>query len=79
MGLPSIVTDINGSREIIEEGRNGVIVPSHDAEALYTVLRHWTLHPEVAETLAKEARPMIASRFERGFVQRCLYEFYAEL
>lgn len=79
MGLPSIVTDINGSREIIEEGRNGVIVPSQDAEALYTVLRHWTLHPEVAETLAKEARPMIASRFERSFVQRCLYEFYAEL
>lgn len=79
MGLPCIVTDINGSREIIEEGRNGVIVPSQDAEALYTVLRHWTLHPEVAETLAKEARPMIASRFERSFVQRCLYEFYAEL
>lgn len=79
MGLPCIVTDINGSREIIEEGRNGVIVPSQDAEALYTVLRHWTLHPEVAETLAKEARPIIASRFERSFVQRCLYEFYAEL
>ncbi len=27
MGLPSIVTDINGSREIVVEGRNGIVVP----------------------------------------------------
>ena len=27
MGLPCIVTDINGSREIIQNGVNGMIVP----------------------------------------------------
>ena len=35
MGLASIVTDINGSREIITDGRNGTIVPAQDPEALY--------------------------------------------
>ena len=32
--LPSIVTDINGSREIITHGKNGFIVPSHDSTTL---------------------------------------------
>lgn len=35
MGLPSIVTDINGSSEIIRGGMNGVIIPPRDTEALW--------------------------------------------
>ena len=35
MGLPSIVTDINGSREIIEDRKNGRIIPSHDAKGAF--------------------------------------------
>ena len=35
MGLPSIVTDINGSREIIENEKNGLIVPSKNVDSLY--------------------------------------------
>ena len=34
MGLPSIVTDINGSREIIENEKNGLLFPHEDAKAL---------------------------------------------
>ena len=38
MGLPCIVTDINGSREIIVEGENGVIIPPRDEEALFQAM-----------------------------------------
>ena len=41
MGLPSIVTDINGSREIIIDGKNGIIVPSKDEEALYQAMKRF--------------------------------------
>ena len=34
MGLPSIVSDINGCNEIIIEGQNGTIIPSKDASVL---------------------------------------------
>ena len=79
MGLPSIVTDINGSREIIENGKNGLIIPSKDTGALYEAMR-WIIKNKAArEEMAKEARPMIGSRFERGFVQKCLLEFYDEI
>ena len=41
MGLPSIVTDINGCNEIIEDGVNGVIVPPRDEEALYNAMKYF--------------------------------------
>ena len=79
MGLPSIVTDINGSREIIIEGRNGTIVPPRDEEALYRAMRHWVTHRDEVARLAAEARPLIANRFEQGYVRQCLKDFYRQV
>lgn len=75
MGLPQIVTDINGAREIIVNGENGVIIPSKDADALYDAMKKM-LDPEYRNNLAKESRKMIADRFEQSFVRKCLYDFY---
>lgn len=79
MGLPSIVTDINGSREIIIEGQNGTIIPSKDSQALYEAMWCMINHKEWREAMAANARRMIAERFEQSFVQKCLYEFYDEI
>lgn len=79
MGLPSIVTDINGSREIIIHGENGLIVPSRDANALYEVMRKMVEDVSARERMANNARPLIESRFEKSFVQGCLIKFYEEV
>lgn len=79
MGLPSIVTDINGSREIIIQNENGVIIPSKDADALYQAMEEMINNPDKTNTYANNARKMIASRFERSFVCQCLYDFYEEI
>lgn len=79
MGLPSIVTDINGSREIIIEGRNGVIIPPRDTEALYNAMKHMVGTPAEATAMGAAARPLIASRYEQTYVRRCLKEFYNEI
>lgn len=79
MDLPSIVTDINGSREIIEDGKNGVIIPSMDVDALYQAMVHMMTDKESYNRYVKYARPMIADRFEQGFVRKCLYDFYEEI
>lgn len=79
MGLPSIVTDINGSREIIIDGKNGVIIPSKDVEALYHAMKEMITNSDKTKEYADNAREMIASRFERGFVCKCLYDFYEEI
>lgn len=79
MGLPSIVTDINGSREIIVHGDNGLIVPSKDADALYEAMKQMLLDTALREKMAANARPLINSRFEKSFVQGCLMDFYEEI
>ena len=76
MDLPCIVTDINGSREIIKDGENGMIVPPQDAESLYNAMKIMLTSKVDREKMAKNARKMIADRFEQGFVRKCLYDFY---
>ena len=79
MGLPSIVTDINGSREIITEGENGYIIPSKDADALYEAMWRMINNNVERNTMAAKARKMIGDRFEQSFVRKCLYDFYDEI
>ena len=79
MGLPSIVTDINGSREIVVQGENGVIIPPRNADALYQAMLDMIRYKAVRERMAANARRMIASRFEQGFVRKCLLDYYDEI
>lgn len=79
MGLPQIVTDINGANEIIISGRNGTIIPPRDTDALYRTMRRMATDPAWRASLTAEARPMIASRYEQSYVRRCLYDFYDQI
>lgn len=79
MGLPSIVTDINGSREIIIEGKNGIIIPSKDVDSLYEAMKKFVSQREDTKVMADNSRPLIASRYERNYVHQCLKNFYKEI
>ena len=79
MGLPSIVTDINGSREIIIEGENGLIVPPRNVESLYEAMEKMQTDKMGREKMADNARKLIDSRFEKNFVQGCQIRFYNEI
>ena len=79
MGLPSVVTDINGSREIVIEGFNGVIIPPRDEQALFEAMTEMLENTEKRKKMATNARPLIAQRFEASFVRACLYDFYRRI
>lgn len=79
LDLPSIVTDINGSREIIVHGQNGIIVPPRNAQALLQAMTHFVQNPQTTQAMALKARQMIASRFEKSFVQKCLFDYYKQI
>lgn len=76
MGLPSIVTDINGSREIISDGFNGFVIPPRNKEALYAAMKRMIMNSGERKSMASVARDYIASHFEQSFVRQCLYDFY---
>lgn len=93
MELPSIVTDINGSREIIvcrnEENTspirdmklcdNGIIIPPRNEELLYKAMEEVFKNDNLRAVMVSQAREMVATRFEQSFVQKCLLDFYEEI
>lgn len=57
LGLPCISTDCRpgGARTLIENGKNGIIVPTRNANALAEKMIYLLDHPQEAERMAQEA------------------------
>ena len=79
MRLASIVSDVNGSREIIIEGQNGTIIPPHDPEALYKEMSSFVRDRARVNAMASAARTIVAIRYEQSYVRNCLADFYKEV
>jgi glycosyltransferase involved in cell wall biosynthesis len=79
MGLPSIVTDINGCNEIIEDGKNGLIIPTKDTKALQEKMLRLVEDELLCKHLASNSREMITSRYEQKLVWEALLEEYKRL
>lgn len=79
MGLPSIVSDINGCNEIIVEGQNGTIIPPKNSEALLGAMKNIMDDKECYQRLKENARPMIQQRYEQEAVWNALLEEYNSL
>jgi len=68
MGLPSIVTNINGCNEIIIEGENGIIIPVKDVVALTKAMKSVLDNPVELNRMASNARQLIVNRYEQKVV-----------
>lgn len=80
MELPSIVTDINGSREIIREGHNGLIVPPRNVEALTNAMRKLAKSPQATlKAMGKAARENVIAKYTQRFVMDCLKDYYRQI
>ena len=79
MGLPSIVTDINGCNEIIEDGKNGKIIPPRDEHALHRMMLRFADNRSEAQRMASNARPMVQARYEQKDVWAALLDMYEAL
>ena len=80
MGLPAVVTDINGSREIITDGVNGLIVPPATVAPLAeAVVRLLSLPADALGEISRAARLNVERHFSRHYVWQCLKEYYSSL
>lgn len=76
MGLPSIVSDINGCNEIIIEGQNGTIIPSKDASVLKEKMELFIIDELYLKRLRDNAREMIVSRYQQKVVWEAILREY---
>ena len=86
MGLPCIVTNINGCNEIIKDGLNGKIIAAPLKEgtkmmeqSLLNTMQWFIDHREEAKRMGNNARPMIKERYEQRYVWTALKDYYDAL
>ena len=79
MGLPSIVSDINGCNEIIVEGKNGLIIPPKNVEKLKEKMLTLARDKNLYIKLKENSRRMIKNRYEQSMVWKALLEEYEGL
>ena len=76
MALPSIVTNINGCNEIIQDHQNGLIIPVKDAAALEKAMRQLQDDEFLYQSLQHEARKKIVDHYEQKVVWQAILEEY---
>lgn len=64
-GVPIIASNLGGMAELIEEGRNGFLFESGNADALAAVLRRCLAEPAVVARLEPRPAGSIADNYER--------------
>ena len=64
MGVPVITTPISGIPEFIDDGVQGLLVPSGDAAALAAALERVLVDDVLHARLAKAGRERICERFD---------------
>jgi glycosyltransferase involved in cell wall biosynthesis len=74
--LPLIVTDINGCNEIVEHGKNGLIIPMKDIAALRHAMLTLLTDQFLYSTLKQNARKMILERYDQKTLWNLLLEEY---
>jgi glycosyltransferase involved in cell wall biosynthesis len=79
MGLPSIVSDINGCNEIIKDEENGLIISVKDSEAIYKAMKRVLEDPALKNKLQNNARNMITELYEQHIVWNALLKEYKSL
>lgn len=75
MGLPSIVTDINGCNEIIQHPKNGIIIPIKNATAIFESMQSMISNPTTPQE-KQNNRAMIVDRYEQCLVWEAILEEY---
>jgi glycosyltransferase involved in cell wall biosynthesis len=79
MGRPCVVTAVPGCCEAVQHGRNGLLVPLGDVEALAAAILRLLAGPGEARRLGREGRRLALERFDERFVFGRVEAAYARL
>lgn len=78
-GLPLVVTDIRGCRQVVDEGRNGLLVPVRDPAALAAAIAGLGDDPDRRAAMGRASRALACERFDEGAVVSIVVDTYREV
>jgi glycosyltransferase involved in cell wall biosynthesis len=76
MGMPIITTDSTGCREVVEDGKNGFLVPIRDVAKLSSAMERFTKKPMLVSRMGKESRKLAVKKFDSRRIVKEILKFY---
>lgn len=74
LGVPTIATEADGPKEIIQEGTSGLLVPIMDTETLTRAIERIIDDPGLAARLGKAGRQRIIEHYDSRIGAKTVYE-----
>ena len=79
MARPIIATDIRGCREVVKNGKTGLLVPPRNVQELADAIECLYKDRDRARTMGELGRDHVVANFNRDLVHSRLCEFYSSL
>ncbi len=79
MGKPMVTTDTPGCRDVVDDGKNGLLVPVGDAGALASAVVKLLASPELRAQMGEAARGKALDEFDERRVTRDIIAIYDQL
>jgi glycosyltransferase involved in cell wall biosynthesis len=76
LGVPCVVSDINGCNELVQPGHSGWLVPPKNAGALADALAEALAQPALRAEFARTLRQFVADHYERKVIWAALLREY---
>ncbi|MCS7058376.1 MAG: glycosyltransferase [Meiothermus sp.] len=80
VGLPIVATDVGGNREVVEQGKNGLLVPPKDSQGLAMAMRALMERPAAERTqMGQAGRALVLQRYDLERIVQRWDALYQEL
>ena len=79
MNVPSIVSNINGCNEIIQDGRNGLVVEPKSVDGLYSAMKRVVADRGLLSDLAARSRDSDVEKYDREKFHKIVLAEYQDL
>ena len=78
VGRPVITTDVPGCRETVEHGRNGLLIPPHDIQALVDAMSYFVQNPQQVPVMGLESHKIAVEKFDVNVVNERLFRLIVD-
>jgi glycosyltransferase involved in cell wall biosynthesis len=79
LGLPVVATKVDGSSEVIQDGRTGRLVPAEDTQALAETVSSLLAAEDLRKEMAAAAREVVQNEFSAERSVSSFEQLYLEL
>ena len=74
MGRAILTTDVPGCRDTVDSGKNGLLVPAGDPQALAQAMEHMAKNTRLVAEMASEGRRIAETRYDVRMVNAIIMD-----